>query len=197
MRCQQEQNIVEALERLIGRLYNSFIMRDLSFLISGGLVIGILIIPFKIKDWLISGNSNPWIVVPAYLGIAYVVGLILQEAALLFLRRRDQTEEDNHYLAVLMEDIHQHCHFNTVIAIERILYFKQIGSTFCGSLPVIIVVLLAYRLSGVIDWDWWPQLLIPLIITFLGFLVCISIYFRFSGVETEVIRQLRENINRT
>ena len=186
---------MEALERLIGRLYNLFIMRDLAFLISGGLVIGALIIPFQIKDWLINGNGNPWIVVPAYLAIAYVVGLILQEAALFFLRCCDKTERDNQYLAVLMEDIHQHCHFNTVIAIERILYFKQIGSTFCGSLPVIFVVLLAYKLTGVTNWDWWPQLLVPLITMLLGFLICISIYFRFSRVETEVIRLLRENMN--
>jgi hypothetical protein len=187
--------MIDEAEKLVGRLYTTFIMRDLTYVISGGLVIGVVLAPLGVIDL---ESANPWLVVPAYLVCAYVMGLLLQETAVLVRlmrmvpRQRESDEGSNNYI-ILMDDIHQHCHPNTVLMIERVVFLKHFGATLGSALLVVGVLLLVYMLLGILAWAWW-QLLLTEIILALAFIVCLRTNYANMKFQFETVKQLRKKI---
>jgi hypothetical protein len=146
-------DIIDSIERAAGRLYTAFIMRDLTFFMSGAIVI-VVISPSaleRLTEILSLSSKFHWFSILAFLAISYVVGIVLQEAIRTFMeplsRRyikwRLKNEESKHELVFRLEKIIKNgCSDHTIRGIERILFLKQVGGTLFSALLAILVILL-------------------------------------------------------
>jgi hypothetical protein len=144
-------DIFDSVERAAGRLYTAFIMRDLTFFISGAIVI-VVVAPSaleRLTDFLSLSPKFHWFSILAFLAISYVLGIILQEAVRTFMeplsreyiKRRVKNAESKEELVVRLEKIIKDgCSDHTIRGIERILFLKQVGGTLFSALLTILVV---------------------------------------------------------
>jgi len=144
-------DIFDSVERAAGRLYTAFIMRDLTFFISGAIVI-VVVAPSaleRLTDFLSLSPKFHWFSILAFLAISYVLGIILQEAVRTFMeplsreyiKRRVKNAESKEELVVRLEKIIKDgCSDHTIRGIERILFLKQVGGMLFSALLTILVV---------------------------------------------------------
>ncbi len=179
----------DAIEKLIGRMYTSFITRDLTFFVSGGLVIAVALNAPVIDTFasVISRNIDFfWLAIPAYLALSYVVGILLQEITLILLEhipnkvKKIKTEP----LIVSMEKIQHHCSSQTILGLERILFLKQIGATQSITLLVMGVIVLVRNFSSP------PIDILAMLVVGVG--LCVWLFYRMSSMQAEIISALEE-----
>ncbi len=178
----------DKVEGLIGRLYTAFIARDLTFFVSGALVIAVVVqqpLDQITKTLSISGELPPWISVAALLALSYVLGAILQEAGrlilepmqCLYVRSRGEVPPDSPEIVrrdALRKRVHSE---QTYLAIERLVFLRQVAGTQFSSY---VAILIALRLPGA------PTCIPPLLVPLLGFGagICIWVYLDKShGLE--------------
>jgi hypothetical protein len=161
----------EGFEKLIGRLYTAFILRDLTFFVSGGLVI-IACLP-KPVDMISRAMSDSdalqWLGIPAFLALSYVLGVLLQELVRLpleplsdwWVRRKRRGRDAPGRLVVRMEEVYQDRSLYTALGVERVLFLKQVAATQCSALAILTVLSgLGYHL--ILQLPWWLLLLVSL-----------------------------------
>jgi len=187
-------DIIESTERLIGRLYTAFVLRDLTFFISGAIVIVFWIdSPLEhLADILEVVPRFYWFVIVAFLALSYVLGIVLQELVRTFLeplsrcyiRSRLKKPELNTELVARMDRlIKKGCSEHTIRGLERILYLKQIGSTqFSALLMILLSYIFQVRSSGITA----PVLIILIV----GLLLCKWIYLDKSLQQEKILRSL-------
>ncbi len=78
---------IESIQKFFGRPYTSFILRDLTFFVSGGIVLFLAIQEpgDLITDYLRLNDKTSWIGILIVLALSYIIGVILQEGARLLL----------------------------------------------------------------------------------------------------------------
>jgi hypothetical protein len=184
---------IDGIERLIGRMYTAFVARDLTFFVSGGLVIAIAIGgPFldPFANAISADRNFHWLAIPTYLAVSYILGVLLQEVTLLIFEhipnwyktRTGQVTQRSDPLIVRMERLHQQCSPHTILALERILFLKQIGAT---QLPTLIIV-------GAVLWvrnPPWFTIGMRVILAVLAFL-CFWLFYRMSKLQPRIISGL-------
>lgn len=149
----------DAVDRVLGRLYTNFILRDLTFFVSGGIVIVFAVNkPFEEIGDIFALNENfVWIIIPAFLAVSYVLGVLLQEAARLIIleraseryidKRSNELLKSKAYdrretLVVKMERLIKEGHSEyTRNGVERILFLKQIAATQFSAIGAVIILL--------------------------------------------------------
>jgi hypothetical protein len=144
-------DIVDSLERAAGRLYTAFVMRDLTFFISGAAVI-VVLDPSILKHLgnnLCLNSKFYWITFLAFLAISYVLGIILQEAIRTFMEplsrkyikcRLSKSESKDELVVRLERIIKNGCSDHTIRGLERILFLKQVGGTQFSALLTILII---------------------------------------------------------
>lgn len=185
----------DGIEKLIGRMYTAFVARDLTFFLSGGLVIA-AVFGAPVFDSFTGAISldkdRYWLAIPVYLAVSYTLGVLLQEITLLLSehipnwvkarKRKDYQLPDP--LVVQMETLFQTCSPQTMLGLERILFLKQIGAT---QFPALIIV-------GVALWIRNPSpstlgVLVPLAILAA---LCLWLFYRMSKQQERIIIGLQQ-----
>lgn len=185
-------------DKFLGGLYSMFITRDLTYIVSGGLVIGIAGIPFISIDLMAS--TIPWYILLIYAACSYILGLLLQETAVFFKIMQmepKQIESDGstkkiNYI-ILMDDIHQKCHPQTILKLERYIYLKHFGATVGTALLFTGMILAFYFFFDVFALSWW-QLILTEISIALFFVVCRRLNQNMIRLQLETIEQLNDRI---
>lgn len=149
---------LDSVERIIGRLYTAFILRDLTFVFAGGMVLAVASRhPIETFIELLSLPSEQWwIGLLIFLLAAYVLGMVLQESVRWFLVpaskifmewRLPRSISTDEMVVRLDRIIKAGCSEHTILAIERTQFIKQTGSTQLSVL-LSIAVLVASRVHG-------------------------------------------------
>ena len=155
----------ETIDRIIGRLYTNFILRDLTFFVSGAIVL-VVAVPKPLKllsQKLPIDRGLYWVAVLAFLAISYVLGVLLQEVARFPLDKASKWYNEKKFsdiqtkprkkivlddlkgeLVVKLEKIYRlstQPNERTINGLERILFLKQIAATQFSALGAVIIVL--------------------------------------------------------
>ncbi len=168
---------IDAVERLIGRLYTTFVLRDLTFIFSGAVVLTFAIgKPLRLVRMIGRlETGHIWVIALAFLAVSYVLGVLLQEASrLIVLEKRSKANTLGHLheitspeealsgsdpddlkitfvnqqLAPKLERLRRLGQGQeTLYAIERILFLKQIAATQCPT-SIAVFILLFIRNVG-------------------------------------------------
>lgn len=161
----------DGFEKLLGRLYTAFVLRDLTFFASGGLVIAsVLPTPVDtIAGALTHLVSFQWLGLAAFLGLSYVLGVLLQEFVRVpleplsswWIKRKRKRPVPPGRLVVRMEEVYRKRSLHTALGVERVLFLKQVAATQSSALLVLGLAHLAGgKLS--IPLPWWAFLLTSL-----------------------------------
>jgi hypothetical protein len=192
-------DVIESVERAFGRLYTAFIMRDLTFFISGAIVT-VVVAPSaleRLTDILSLSPKFQWFSILAFLAISYVLGIVLQEAVRIFMeplsreyvKRRMKYAESKDELVVRLEKIiKEGCSDHTIRGIERILFLKQVGGTlFSALLAILVIFAIRCRINGLPTEGW---------LTGIGaLLLCGWIYMDKSLQQEKILSSLESNGN--
>jgi len=192
-------DVIESVERAVGRLYTAFIMRDLTFFISGAIVI-VVVAPSALERLTDIRSLSPkfhWFSILAFLAISYVLGVVLQEAVRIFMeplsreyvkRRMKYTESKDELVVRLEKIIKEGCSDHTIRGIERILFLKQVGGTlFSALLTVLVIFAFRCRINRLPIEGW---------LTGIGaLLLCGWIYIDKSLQQEKILSSLESNGN--
>jgi len=161
----------DGLEKLIGRFYTAFVLRDLTFFASGGLVIAsVLPTPVDtIAGTLTRNISFQWLGLPAFLALSYVLGVLLQELVRVpleplsswWIKKKRKRSEPPGRLVVRMEEVYRKRSLHTALGVERVLFLKQVAATQSSALFLLALL----RFAGgnlAMPLPWWVFLLISL-----------------------------------
>ena len=124
------------IKDVVGDVYENFLMRDLTFVFSGSLLLASAKYAYggKLIDTidLISENGLTFII---FLAISYFIGLIIQEGFLIFqefvakvFKTEKRLVKMDLNSAVLMARIYEKYGFDPIRRIERTSYLKQVGA---------------------------------------------------------------------
>jgi hypothetical protein len=183
---------IDKAERFIGRMYTTFVLRDLTFFVSGGLVIGAVAnkpIVQSLDDNILL-SENLWLVVIAFLGVSYVLGMILQEGARIpleylskkWIKIETDEEESEEELVSRLEEIYQEgCKEETRFGIERILFLKQIGSTQFSSTLILLILCINAKQAP------WISIFLAMYL-----LLCAWTYIYKSRQQEQILRSLEQ-----
>jgi hypothetical protein len=192
--------VLEAIDRLISRLYTAFILRDLTFLVSGAMVITIAFPkPLERLATVLSLHHDfPWLSLIAFLALSYVLGVVLQELArfplewianlcIEFMTNIEKNRCIAEVKLFLLEKSQPSDHVipdEVKRSIERIAFIKQIGGTQASALLAVLVICIfrpgAFRVH--------PILIAALIF---GILLCSAIYVCKSLQQAENLEALK------
>jgi len=186
---------IDKVERIIGRMYTAFILRDLTFFVSGGLVI-MAGANNTIDEWgllLCKISDHLWLAIIPFLAISYVLGVILQEAARIpleylskkWIKCKIGKEESTDELVARLEKIYQKgFEEETKFGIERILFLKQIGSTQFSSIAIIMLIVCLRDVQV----EWKVKFLVD------GYLLlCAWMYVDKSRQQEQILRSLEKD----
>lgn len=201
---------IEAVGKFIGRLYTNFILRDLTFFVSGGIVIVLVLNnPLKeLKHYFVRNGDISWVVVLVFLAISYVLGVLLQEAARIPLEKASKWYNDKKFpdddwegeLVVKVEELLRMKHRLddlTLNGLERILFLKQIAATQFSAMGAVIVILkvrffcdiglmrhpMRFFYDGLVLWG-------KIAILILGMALCFWMYLDKARQQEEIILDL-------
>ncbi|MCH8876698.1 MAG: hypothetical protein IIA89_07715 [Chloroflexi bacterium] len=189
---------VDSVERIIGRLYTAFILRDLTFVFAGGMVLSVASRhPIETLIELFSLPAEQWwIGLVIFLLAAYVLGMVLQESVRWFLRpaskryiqwRLGKSISNGQMVVRLDRIIRADCSEHTMLAIERTQFIKQTGSTQLAAL-LSIAILVALKVHG---YAFSGLLLLALPI---GMILTSWIYLDKSLEQEKILSGLEKNI---
>lgn len=182
------------VDRVIGRLYTAFILRDATFLVSGSIVITV-VIPKPLDalaQTLGTGYQHFWLAVLAFLALGYVLGVLLQECvrwpldrlAHWYIRRRAKRSPSKDRIVVRMQRVYEaKAGEHTVHGIERLLFLRQIAATQLSAIVVMFLVFLLRQSPILQGYPFWLGFL-------LGLFICIGTYLDKSLQLDDVFIQL-------
>jgi hypothetical protein len=192
-------DIVDSVERAAGRLYTAFIMRDLTFIISGAIVI-VVVAPSaleRLADVLSLSSKYYWFAILTFLAVSYILGIILQEAVRTFMEplsrkyikwRLKNAESKDELVVRLEKIINDGCSDHTLRGIERILFLKQVGGTlFSSLLTILIIFAIRIRIYRI------PSQALLIIVG--GLLLCGWIYLDKSFQQEKILSSLEPNVS--
>jgi hypothetical protein len=182
------------VDRVIGRLYTAFILRDATFVISGGIVLTTAVHqPLQALALVLGGRSSlSWFVVVTFLGLSYVLGVLLQEGARWpldkashrYIKWRSGKDPSKERSIVRMERLHQaNTSEHTIHAIERLVFLRQVSATVLSAVFAVTGVLLVGSAQGLRAWQAWLALV-------LGAILCVGTYLDKSRQLEDVFNQL-------
>lgn len=168
----------DGIGRLLGRLYTAFILRDLTFFVSGGVVLAAIIQePIDEGSSALSAqNDFSWIGIPIFLALSYVVGLLLQEIVRIpleplsnrWIRVRRGRSVTGERLVVRMERVYRTNMPNTALGVERILFLKQVAATQFSAMGA-LAILTATNATTLFDVPPWAFIAISVVWAYVYF----------------------------
>ena len=145
----------EEVKDIVGRLYENFLMRDLTYVFGGALLLASIKYAYdgNLLD-AIDYVSQDFLKFILFLTISYFIGLIVQEGAsfIKIVKTRPKIPKPYNDYFILMEDIQEKYGFGTIRRIERIVYLKHVGAavgsaSLIGSF-ILLVSLIKYHKIG-------------------------------------------------
>ena len=182
------------VDRIIGRLYTAFILRDATFVLSGAIVITVMTPqPLNaLAKALGTGKEHFWLAIAAFLALSYVLGALLQEpvrwlldkAAHPYIRWRSKRSPSSDRLVVRMQRVYaSNASEHTIHGIERLLFLRQIAATQLSALAFSVAIVLVTNSPRLRGYPIWLALL-------LGLIICLGTYLDKSRQVDDVFTQL-------
>lgn len=182
------------VDRLLGRLYTVFILRDATFLVSGGVVIATAIShPLDAMSGFLSTDTDvSWFALIIFLALSYVLGVLLQEGARwpldfvarMYVKWRTKKTPSPDRSIVRMERVHEaDVSEHTVHAIERLIFLRQIAATQTSTVIAVLAILVLREGHLYLSGPVWGAVV-------LFFIICVGTYLDKSRQLEEVFSQL-------
>lgn len=144
--------VVEQIEKFVGRIYTHFIYRDLIY-IGGGILI--LAIPLKVYWASFEPTKQTWWLIVVAALAAYALGFFAQEFGVTI--RLFRMYPPGNFVDEEVEFIHQRQHIvskkgeEALLGLERIILIKHMSAVLGSSSLITLVMLLLYYVTHRLD----------------------------------------------
>ena len=182
------------LNDIIDRMYENFLMRDLSYIFGGCILLGSLAYSLNGElTSIINYITNNVLIFILFLIVAYFIGIITQEGMAFtgLIKTRQKVPEPYEDYIILLINIKKYFGEDAIKYLERIIYLKHIGSSL-GASSFIGTVLIFVRTVWYHKFQDFIVLVFMLTFTF----ICIIENNWKLKQQNEALRHLSEEIFR-
>ncbi len=188
---------MEALVTVIDRLYSNFLLRDMSYIFTGAVPLGLVVYAHDQHKNL---TKSPKLSVAAFLICSYFLGLGLFHAGMLarivqvYPNERGVSFEEQEKNYLIMMGTVDRTHGPTAAwRLERIIYLKHVSGAMAVALSTLGLVLLLYRAFGLFSINWKAVCAIELVLL-LGIVTGILTNRSKARIQADTLRELSNTI---